>query len=148
MRRPKEVRRRNASALDCALSKRHVAADVLRRLEMKLPVEVSVVSELMSFMDSAMNNVGPSLRMPSQNEERCANAVLGKRIEDARRSIGIGPVIERQRNFFSIGRKMAEHAAEDKTVSMKRAVYRASNHRKSKCRWKNHGTVFTPRTPA
>ena len=47
------MRRRRTRALDGAFAKQHVTTHVARRLEMKLPMKVAVVSNLVTFVHRA-----------------------------------------------------------------------------------------------
>src|SRR5436190_8549898 len=111
-------------------------------------MEVSVISNLMTLVHCAVNEVGPSFRMPAKNEKGRFDAVFGERVENAWSRIGIRAVVESQGDFLFFGRQMTHHRAENKTVSVERAVYRATDHAESECCWENHFNFFAPSTPA
>ena len=121
-----EMRRWGTRPFDCALPERDVASHVMRRAEMQLAMKIPVIAELMSFANSTMYEVGPTLRMAAQNKKRGAHTVLAECVENPWRRIRIGTIVERQRNFSFVRWKMSEHGTENEAISVKRSVYRAA----------------------
>ena len=115
---------------------------------MKLPVEVTVIPDLMSFSHRAVHEIRPSLGVPAENEERCPNTVLTECVENTRRRVGVGPIVERQRHLEIFGRQMTKNTPEHEAVAVKRAMYRPTEHRKPKCGRQDHLAFLEPSTPA
>src|SRR5258706_10045643 len=122
MRRAEKMRRGCTRSHNRAFSEEHVATNVAGRFEMQLSVEVSVISNLMTFVHRAVNELGPSFRVPAENEEGRFDAVFGERVENAWSRIGIRTVVESQGDFLFFGRQVTHHRAENKTVSVECAV--------------------------
>ena len=118
--------RRGTRPFDCTLSECDVASHVMWRAEMQLAMKIPVIAELMSFANGTMYEVRPTLRMAAENKKRGAHTVLAECIENPRRRIRIGTIVERQRDFALVRRKVSEHGTENETISVKRSVYRAA----------------------
>ena len=89
---------------------------------MELPMEVSVVADLMTFVQRALDELRPALGMRAEDEERGLHVMLAELVEEPGSCIRVGTVIEGERHIIGILRKMCEHTAEDAAVSMKCAA--------------------------
>ena len=111
-------------------------------------MEVAVIAQLMPFSNSSMNYVGPAFRVSSKNKECRQHAKLAKRVENARRCIGIRPVIECQGNFAFACRKVSKYRPEHLAIAMKRSVYDTAGERQADRCGENHLVALVgPRTP-
>src|SRR5665213_1259636 len=95
-----------------------IVADVRNSAKVQLAVKVSVVANLMTFSRSATRDVGPSLDMSTEKEERHLYVCPLERVEDQRRRIGIWPVIEGQRYVMSGRGQLVQDGSKDGTVSI------------------------------
>ena len=65
---------------------------------MQLPVKVTVIPDGVAVVGGASNEIRPPLGMAPEHEERRANAAVSQRVEHQRRRLGIGAVVEGQRD--------------------------------------------------
>jgi hypothetical protein len=79
---------------------------------MKLPVEVSVIADLMSVIGNATDELRPLFRMCAEYEERRLDIERRERVEYSRRRPRIRAVIERQSNSFLTAGKPPENGSE------------------------------------
>src|SRR4051794_34246648 len=96
---------------------------------MQLLVEVSVIGNLMSFVDHATHELRPPLCVRAENEKRRLDLMLGERVENSWSGIWIGAVVKRERYPFSIRRQLAEHIAEHTAVAVIRTVHESTDER-------------------
>ncbi len=129
MRRAEEPRRPCSRTLDSSLAESDVPANIERGLEVQLAVKVSVIADLMALVRHTTHKLRPALSMRTEDEERGANPLISKRIENLRRCVGIRPVIERQRNLADVSGQMPEHAPKHHAITVKRAVRDATQQR-------------------
>ncbi len=59
-----------------------------------------VVADLVSFVEDPLGNAWKFLDLGADLEERRLHPVLLQHVEDLRRPLGIGPVVERDRDFL------------------------------------------------
>ena len=115
---------------------------------MQLAMEVAVIAELVSFDDSAVNDVGPAFGMPPENEESRLHTELPKCVENARSGVRIRAIVEREGNLALSRGQVAQNGTEDLAVSVKRSVDNAARERQTDRRGKYHIFAFAgPSTP-
>ena len=81
-------------------------------------MKVSVVPELMSFLRDAADNLGPTLGMSTEHEERCTHPLTPEHVEDGRRRARIRAVIERDADRVLALRQVCENGTEHRAVAV------------------------------
>src|SRR5262245_19033238 len=147
MRRTKKRRFHSRRTLDHRCPAREIVSDVRRRLEVQLAVEVAVIANRVAFIGDAFDQIRPALRVSSENEKGRLHPASAKRVENRRCRVGIGPVVEGERNSAAARRELANRAAEERTVTMEGAVRRAAEENGRGAEGEDHTPTATfPRT--
>ena len=145
---PEKMRSSCTGSDNRSLAEQNITTNISWRFEVKLAVEVAVISNLMSFTHCTMHEVRPALGVSAENEERRFHPVFSERVKNSRRRIRIRTVVKCERDLFLFGGEMTKHRSEDEAVSMKCAVYRATDDAEAECCREDHVDFFAPSTPA
>src|SRR6185369_9239984 len=92
--RAEEARSHTRGAYDLLGSACQIVANVGCRAAVQLAMKVPVVPELMPFLHHAADDLGPTLGMSSEHEERRAHPLTPEHVEDGGRGVWVGAVIE------------------------------------------------------
>src|SRR5215471_20870434 len=108
-------------------------------------MKVAVVRDGMSFDRDASHEIGPSLGMAPENEECRLDAASGEGIEDRRRRIRVGTIVERQRNGALTRRtgRTRQRSTEERTISMKCTVRGTAKQRGANGKAGHHTSTAT-----
>src|SRR5258708_25369112 len=123
--------RRPAGPCNRALADKHVAANVAWRLEVQLAVKVAVVSDLVTFVHRAVDEIRPSFRVSAKNKKGCFHPMFGERVKNTRSRVGIRTVVESQCDHSLLCWEMTHHWSEDEAVAVEGAVHRTTEHRQA-----------------
>ena len=104
----------------------------------------------MPFVGDARHQFRPSLGVPAEDEERRFDVARFERVENQRRRVRIGAVVEREgdRGSTAVTRANSRNGTpEDRTVSVERAVRRAAYDGDADAELQDHTPTATfPRT--
>src|SRR6266540_1641949 len=146
MRRAKEAGRRRASPANGSQAEAYVASDVEGSLVCVLPVEVAVIPDLVAFSRGAQNELGPTLGIAAENEERRPHVFLCQCIQNLGRRVRVRAVVESERYDLLVRREPPERGSEDGTVPVECSVSRGPDRRDRECRSDDHSRAVRPRT--
>src|SRR5690242_5053097 len=94
-----KVRRAHAARVDNSLrSELQVISHIARRLEMQLAVIVAVIANRVALAGDAAHEIGPPLRVTSENEKRRLRAARREGVEYRRGRVGIRSIVESERD--------------------------------------------------
>ena len=85
-------------------------------------MEVAVIADRVPFVRDTLHEIGPTLRMPAEDEERGFDVSFGERVEDARRRVWIGAVVERESDTLARSANRVNRRTKDWTILPERAV--------------------------
>jgi hypothetical protein len=91
-----------------------------RPLEGEQPVVVAVAGELVALGHYPAGDLGVGAHLAPQGEEGGAHAGLRQRVQDRRRELGAGPVVEGDRRLRGQHPAAADDAAEKRVVGRER----------------------------
>jgi hypothetical protein len=121
VRRAEQRRRRSAGRSHHRLVQRaQLVGDLGRPLEGEQPVVVAVAGQLVPLLDDAPGDLRVGAHLPAQAEEGRPHVGGGQRIQDGRRELGAGPVVERDRRHRRRHLAAADHLAEQRGVGGER----------------------------
>ena len=76
----------------------------------------------MSFIGDALHEMGPLLRVSAEDEERCLHTARRERVEHNGCRVGIGTVVERERDGAIVRRQATDWTPEDRAVAIEGTV--------------------------
>src|SRR5690348_8662399 len=110
---------------------------------MQLAMPVAVITELMTFLRHAPDELRPAFRMAAEDEEGGAHPFVPQDVEDGWRRVRVRTVVEGDADGIAARRKPVQHRSEHPRVPVPGAVRREPRRGDAGRRERDHTATAT-----